>query len=84
MIRLKVKEIAERKHISMGKLSRIADVSLTTIKKMYRDPYYSITTYTLDKFARALNVSSCDLIEYDPREREQLSHHSFQPKEKQL
>lgn len=63
MVRLKIREIAESKHISMGKLSRTADVSYNTIKRIYDDPYYSITTTTLDKIARALDVTISDLIE---------------------
>jgi len=62
MIRLRVKEIAESKKISMGKLSRTSDVSYNTIKRIYDDPYYSITTATLEKIARALSVSTHELI----------------------
>jgi DNA-binding Xre family transcriptional regulator len=62
MIRLKIKEVAKEKGFSMGKLSRTADVSYTTIKAIYSDPYYSITTYTLDKIATALDVDPRELI----------------------
>ena len=63
MVRLRVKEVAGAKKVSMHKLSRIADVSLTTIKKIYDNPYHSVTTNTLEKIARALNVAIHDLIE---------------------
>lgn len=62
MIRLRIKEVAQERHIAMGKLSRMSDVSFNTIKRIFRDPYYSINTNTLDKIARALGVSSHDLL----------------------
>lgn len=63
MVRLRVREIAEGQGISMNKLSRLSDVSLRTVRKMYRDPYYSATTTTLEKLANALNVKVTDLID---------------------
>jgi len=66
MIRLRVKEVAQQKGYSMGKLSRASDVSLTTIKRMYDNPEYSATTHTLNKIAQALGVPPSDLIEYLP------------------
>lgn len=66
MIRLKVREIAESKGISMGKLSRIADVEIKTVRRIYRNPYQSITLTVLDRFAKALNVDANDLIESMP------------------
>lgn len=64
MIRLRIKEVATQKGMSMGKLSRTADVSFTTIKRMFDDPNYSVTTHTLNKLAKALNVTPADLLEY--------------------
>jgi Predicted transcriptional regulator len=66
MIRLRVKEVAREKGFSMGKLSRSSDVSFTTVKRMFDDPHYSVTTFTLDKLARALEVHPAELIEFDP------------------
>ncbi len=63
MIRLKVKEVAQAKGISQGKLSRIADVDVKTVRRIYRNPTEIITTETLDKLATALEVNVCDLIE---------------------
>lgn len=70
MIRLKVKEIAETKGISQGKLSRKADIDVKTIRRIYRNPVEIITTETLDKLATALEVNVCDLIEQIPNEKE--------------
>lgn len=63
MIRLLVREIAVGKGVSMNKLSRISDVSLPTIRKIYRDPHYAASLDTLDKIAKALSVSIHDLLE---------------------
>lgn len=72
MVRLRVKEVAIAKGVSMGKLSRTADVAYNTIRAIYRDPYREVTTTTLDKIARALGVSVNDLIE-DVSDREPSS-----------
>jgi DNA-binding Xre family transcriptional regulator len=63
MIRLLVREIAVEKGVSMNKLSRISDVSLPTIRKIYRDPHYTASLDTLNKIAKALSVSILDLLE---------------------
>jgi transcriptional regulator with XRE-family HTH domain len=63
MVKLKVKEIAEKKGISMGKLSRLADIDRNTVKKLYNDGRYSPTIDTLHRVARALGVTVADLIE---------------------
>jgi DNA-binding Xre family transcriptional regulator len=62
-VRLRVKEVAREKGISMGKLQRDADVAYNTVKRMFKDPYYITTTETLGKLARALRVSPGELIE---------------------
>ncbi len=67
MIRLRVKEVAREKGISQGKLSRLADINMTTIQLIYRKPEEAnITLFTLDKLAHALDVSPCDLLDYQP------------------
>ena len=63
MVRLKVAEIAQQKGMSMGKLSRTADVSYRTIKLIYSDPYRDVAVSTLEKLAKALGVATSDLIE---------------------
>ena len=64
MIRLRVKEIAEAKKISMTRLARIADVDYKTVRKLFRDPYSEIGLVTLDKLAWALHAEPAELIEY--------------------
>ena len=69
MIRLRVKEVATQKGISMTRLSRLADTNYKTIKAIFDNPYREVTTTTLDKLARALEVSVIDLIEEVPDDR---------------
>jgi DNA-binding Xre family transcriptional regulator len=64
MIRLRVKEIAEEKKISMTRLAKIADVDYKTVRKLFRDPTAEIGLSTLDKLAWALRVEPANLIEY--------------------
>ncbi len=68
MIRLKVKEIAEQKKISMTRLSRIADVNYKTIRAMCDDPYRDVAYSTLVKVAGALKVRVEDLAIVEPEE----------------
>jgi DNA-binding Xre family transcriptional regulator len=68
MIRLKVKEIAEKKNISMTRLSRIADVNYKTVQAIFHDPYRDVAYSTLLKLANALGTSIEDLVEVEPDE----------------
>jgi transcriptional regulator with XRE-family HTH domain len=70
MVRLKIKEIAREKHISMGKLSRQSDVNYRTIQRIFNEPNYMPTVQTLEKIARALGVPIGDLFEDIPDEQE--------------
>ena len=65
MAKLCVKEIAQQKGFSMGKLSRAADVDMHTLGRVYHDVDYSPTLYTLEKLAKALGVKIADLIVED-------------------
>lgn len=66
MIRLRIKEIAESKGYSMGKVSRSSDVSLSTIRVAWKNPLYRIKVDTLQKIARGLGVTIGDLFEVIP------------------
>ncbi len=66
MIRLRVKEVATQKGISMTRLSRLADTNYKTIKAIFDNPYREVTTTTLDKLAKALGVAVVDLFEEVP------------------
>lgn len=63
MIRLKVKEVAEEKKMSMRKLAKTADIAYNTLRTIYKDPYRQVTTSTLDRLATALGVDASELIE---------------------
>ena len=64
MIRLKVKEIAERKGMSQGSLSRLANIDIRTLRKIYRSPTEAVVnTETLDRLAMALKVDVSELLE---------------------
>ena len=68
MIRLRVKEIAREKGISMGKLQRDSNLAYNTVRRIFKDPYYITTTETLGKIAKALGVPISDLFEEVPDE----------------
>ncbi len=62
-LRLRVKEIAEQRGMSMGKLERLADLSHPTVRDIFRKPYKEVTSTTLAKLATALGVPVSDLFE---------------------
>ncbi|HTI14805.1 MAG TPA: helix-turn-helix transcriptional regulator [Dictyobacter sp.] len=66
MVRLRVKEIAAEKKISIAKLARKADLDNSTVYRIVHDPFAEITTVTLGRLAKALDVSVKDLIEDAP------------------
>ena len=68
MIRLKVKEFAEAQGLSQGLLARKANMDVKTLKRIYRDPTAEISSFTLDKLAKALNVDASELVESIPDE----------------
>ena len=63
MVRLRVREVAAQKGMSMARLARRADIDYKTVQRIYRDPYREVTTTTLDKLAMALSVPVTELIE---------------------
>jgi transcriptional regulator with XRE-family HTH domain len=64
VIRLKLRETLKERNISMGKLSRMSDISFMTISRMCNNPTtYSPTLDTLQRIAKALNVPMSDLYE---------------------
>lgn len=66
VVRLRVKEVAKEKGVSMGRLQREANVAYNTVKRMFKDPYYITTTETLGRLARVLGVQPGELIEEVP------------------
>lgn len=66
MMRLRVRELAEARGIGLSKLSRIADVNYKTVQTIWRDPYHGVNTKTLERIAKALDVSMSELFEDVP------------------
>lgn len=67
-VRLRVKEVAEEKGMSMTRLHTRSEVAYNTIRRIFRDPYVEITTTTLSRLANALGVPPTDLLENIPDE----------------
>ena len=65
-MRLRIKEVAAEKGVSMTKLSQRSEVAYNTVRKLFRDPYAEVTLSTLRRLADVLGVSTKDLIEDVP------------------
>ena len=63
MLRLRVKEVAQAKGFSMNKLSQRSEVSYHIIRDIYRDPFKTVNTDTINRLAQALGVPTTDLLE---------------------
>lgn len=66
MVRLLVREVAKIKKMSQRQLSLRSGVDIRTVQRIFRDPTRIVTTETLGKFAKVLNVDVSLLIESDP------------------
>lgn len=66
MLRMKVKEIAEAKGLTMTKLGRMADLNQRTMQAIFKDPYRDVAYSTLVKLAKALEVDISELTEEVP------------------
>jgi len=62
VIRLNIKQIAKARGISQRKLSLRSGVDIKTVQKIYRHPTTIVTTETLDKLSKVLNVDASLLI----------------------
>ena len=65
-VRLRIKEVAAEKGVSMTRLSQRSEVAYNTVRKLMRDPYAEVTLSTLRRLADVLGVSTKDLIEDVP------------------
>lgn len=71
MIRLRVREIAEQKHISQTRLGQLALIDVVRMRKIWRggtSETANLTLQVLDRIARALGVDASELIESVPDE----------------
>ncbi len=76
MIKLKVKDILQDRDMSMSKLSRLSDVSFSTISRICNDPLYSPTLNTLERIAVALGVAISNLYEEIPDNKRNIDNNS--------
>jgi DNA-binding Xre family transcriptional regulator len=65
-LRLRVKEVATAKGFNISTLSRKADVGVSTVRRLWHNPYRSVDFYVLERLAKALEVPATDLIEDVP------------------
>ncbi len=72
MHKLRVKEVMEEKGVSMGGLSRGANIPINTVRKLVRNtPGYSPNMDTLLRVARFLEVTLNDLYEEVENDKEE-------------
>jgi DNA-binding Xre family transcriptional regulator len=64
--RLKVKEIAEDRGMSMTHLHKKSDVAYTTIRAIFKNPYMDVSLETLRRLGDVLGVPTSELIEDVP------------------
>ena len=64
--RLRVKEVANIKGVSMTKLSQRSEVAYNTVRRIWRDPYTDVTLSTLRRLADVLGVNVSELLEAIP------------------
>lgn len=57
-----IKKYRQEKELSQDKLSKLADLSLNTVVKIELDESPNPTIETIQKIAKALNVSVDDLL----------------------
>lgn len=61
-VRLRIREVAAEKHVSMRQLHLRSEIALSRIKKFYRDPYIEIKVGTLARIADVLDVPIAQLF----------------------
>jgi DNA-binding Xre family transcriptional regulator len=66
--RLRVKEVADKKGVSLTKLSQRSEVAYNTVRRLWRDPYTDVTISTLQRLADVLGVNVNELLESVPDE----------------
>ena len=64
MVKYRIKEVLKEKGVSQGKLSRMTNVSLSTIQRLsVEGSTYNVSMDVLEKIAKALGVRISDLYE---------------------
>jgi len=73
-LRLRVQEVARERGFNMTKLSQRSEISFTTVKSLFRDPYRTVNTHTLFRLSQTMGVSIHDLLEEVPDDYEESTH----------
>jgi DNA-binding Xre family transcriptional regulator len=64
MVKYRLNKVLKEKGLSQGKLSRMADVSLSTIQRLSAEgSTYNVSLEVLERIAKALGVKISDLYE---------------------
>lgn len=64
MVKYRIKEVLKEKGVSQGKLSRMTNVSLSTIQRLsVEGSTYNVSMEVLERIAKALGVKISDLYE---------------------
>jgi DNA-binding Xre family transcriptional regulator len=72
--RLQVKEVANKKGISLTKLSQRSEVAYNTVRRIWREPYTDVTLSTLQRLADVLGVDVSELVLSVPEENNKQPH----------
>ena len=64
--RVKIKEAAEAKGISLTRLSQRSEVAYNTVRRLWRYPHTDVALYTLQRLADVLGVDVSELVESVP------------------
>jgi DNA-binding Xre family transcriptional regulator len=67
-LRLRVKEVAKERGMSMTKLHINSEVAYSTVRRLFRDPFAEVTTTTINRLADALGVPPTELLDDVPDE----------------
>lgn len=62
-VRHRVKELAEQRGYNISSLSRKADVSQNTMRRIWHDPYRNVDLTVLGRIAKVLGVKTGELLE---------------------
>ncbi len=68
MVRLIIKELAEKKNISQSRLQREAGVTMAQLRRYWFNQSESVTLDALERIARVLGVKPGELIVEDDQE----------------
>lgn len=64
MVKYRIKEVLKEKGVSQGKLSRMTNVSLSTIQRLsVEGSTYNVSMDVLERIAKALGVRISDLYQ---------------------